>query len=229
MENNTGTLEIIMGPMFSGKTELLISKHSTVHTDFWNWCIHDHMKPDTKYYDRINFMIGEINGYDSSYEFHNAARPFISLAVNYHKDTRYGDNQIASHNGNQIASHNLQTLSELFTSADKNLLLNRCMYVFINEAQFFPDLKESVIKLVEQYNKHVVICGLDSDFKREKFGKMWELMPYADTVTKLKGKCDKCKNPSLFTHRVTTEQEQEVIGTDSYIPLCRKCYLTLNA
>ena len=226
---NTGTLEIIMGPMFSGKTELLINRYKKSGFDFWNWCIHDKMKPGTLF-NSINLsQYDTSNGYGSTYNFHNKVKPYISLTINYHKDTRYGDNIIASHNGNQIPCYNLQTLSELFTDPDKYQLLNRCIYIFINEAQFFPDLKDSIIQLVEKYNKHVVICGLDSDFKRERFGQMWDLTPYANTVTKLTGKCANCENPSLFTHRVTTEQEQEVIGTDSYIPVCRKCYLTLNS
>ena len=76
----------------------------------------------------------------------------------------------------------------------------------------------------EEYNKNVVICGLDSDFKREKFGDMWDLIPYSDCLVKLKGTCNDCSMPSLFTFRITNEKGQEVIGVENYIPLCRKCY-----
>ena len=31
-------------------------------------------------------------------------------------------------------------------------------------------------------------------------------------------------NKSLFTHRLTNEVSQELIGTHNYIPLCRTCY-----
>ena len=53
---------------------------------------------------------------------------------------------------------------------------------------------------------------------------MWDLIPYSDYIVKLKGKCNDCNNPSLFTFRITNEKEQEVIGVENYIPLCRKCY-----
>jgi thymidine kinase len=219
-----GSLEIIVGPMFSGKTELLLYRHKKILNNFWNWCIHDHMKPETNFAE-INRLPNYKNiGYDSTYEFYNKTNSDILLAINYHKDTRYGDDIISSHNGNQIPSHNLQNLSELFTDPDKRELLNKCVYIFINEAQFFADLKDSVIQLIEEYNKHVIICGLDGDFKREKFGQIWDLIPHADTITKLKGKCNKCNNYSLFTHRVTSENEQEVIGSNNYIPLCRACW-----
>jgi len=182
-----GSLEIIMGPMFSGKTELLIKKYNNSNK-----------------------------------------KNFISKAYNYYKDTRYGNNKIVSHDGTSINSINIETLSELFIGDNFKIVEHPHTHIFINEAQFFPDLKESIIKLVEQYHKHVVICGLDSDFKRNKFGDMWDLIPHADKLTKLYGKCNNCNEKSLFTHRVSCEKEQEVIGNKNYIPLCRLCYVNIN-
>lgn len=178
-----GSLEIIMGPMFSGKTELLIKKYNLASLENTNKII----------------------------------------AFNYFKDTRYGDNKIVSHNQKFIPCINIEKLSSLFLDVDK---LSKYKYIFINEAQFFIDLKECIIKLVEIYKKNVIICGLDSDYKREKFGEIWDLIPFADHIYKLKGQCNHCMNKSLFTYRVTNEKDQEVIGTDNYIPLCRKCYLS---
>ena len=154
-----GSLKIIMGPMFSGKTEMLIEEHN----------------------EELNKL-----PYDESRE--------KIAAYNYFKDTRYGDNIISSHNGKQIPSINIQTLSEIFNYNK----FEKKTHIFINEAQFFPDLKDTVIRLVEEHNKHVAICGLDSDFKREKFGQIWDLIPYADKVTKLYGKCNNCDNKSLL-------------------------------
>tara|TARA_B100001093_G_C26412439_1_gene836178 strand:+ start:140 stop:679 length:540 start_codon:yes stop_codon:yes gene_type:complete len=177
-----GYLEIIMGPMFSGKTQLLIKKYNILSLD--TSCI----------------------------------------AFNYYKDTRYGENIIASHDKKSIPSINIELLSQIFN----HLNFSKITHILINEAQFFSDLKESIIKLIEDYNKHVIICGLDSDFKREKFGQMWDLIPHADYIIKLKGTCNNCDNYSLFTHRISKEQSQEVIGNDNYIPLCRKCYIKYN-
>ena len=184
-----GSLEIIMGPMFSGKTELLIKKYN-----MYSLILQTNQPVDT------------------------------AIAFNYHKDTRYGENIIASHNNKSIPSINIEFLSEIF----KDPHLSKRTYIFINEAQFFTDLKVSVIKLIEVYNINVVICGLDSDFKREKFGDIWDLIPHANNIIKLKGKCNNCDNYSLFTHRVSKEEKQEVIGTNNYIPLCRQCYIKNN-
>ena len=106
--------------------------------------------------------------------------------------------------------------------------LNNVNYIFINEAQFFPDLKEGVLTLIERYNKHVILCGLDCDYKQEKFGQLWDLIPHADSLVKLYGKCDKCPKKSLYTHRLSKEVIQEVVGTTNYIPLCRSCYNSIN-
>jgi thymidine kinase len=187
------SLEIIMGPMFSGKTEMLIEIYNK-----------------------------EFNNIQTLSEIFQDNQEII--AFNYYKDTRYGDNIISSHNGKKIPSINIQTLSEIF----QNDKFEKLTHIFINEAQFFPDLKITIIKLVEQHNKHVVICGLDSDYKREKFGQIWELIPYADKLTKLYGKCNNCDNKSLFTHRISCEKQQEVVGNNNYIPLCRSCYININ-
>lgn len=179
-----GSLQIIIGPMFSGKTEMLINKYNEIL----------------------------VNNNNNN----------IIAAYNYYKDTRYGSDIIASHSGMKINSFNIEQLSEILTSSN----FNEQKYIFINEAQFFPELKYYIIKLVEEYNKHVIICGLDCDYKREKFGDIWDIIPLADEIYKLKGICNYCKIvSSMFTFRITSEINQELIGTENYVSLCRKCYI----
>jgi thymidine kinase len=52
-------------------------------------------------------------------------------------------------------------------------------------------------------------------------------VPFSDKVTKIQSLCSFCKNgkKGIFSHRITTEEAQIVIGNDIYKPLCRKCYL----
>ena len=98
----------------------------------------------------------------------------------------------------------------------------------INEGQFFDDIVEWVTIAVEQYHKNVYICGLNSDYKRNKFGNWLDLETISDTVVMLHSFCSKCKKkPAIFTHRLSKEVELEVIGTE-YIPVCRKCYNDLS-
>ena len=72
-------LEIIMGPMFSGKTEMLINIYNTYSLI---------SKPH-------NILLSTT----------------FCIAFNYHKDTRYGENIIASHNKKSIPSINIEFLS----------------------------------------------------------------------------------------------------------------------
>ena len=92
--------------------------------------------------------------------------------------------------------------------------------IFINEAQFFPDLYEFVIK---NEHKNIYIYGLDGDFKREPIGQILSLIPLCDSVIKLKATCI-CGETALFTHRDSTESIQ-YLPHAKYIPKCRGCYL----
>ena len=49
-------------------------------------------------------------------------------------------------------------------------------------------------------------------------------LPYPENMSF----ANKCENKSIYTHRLSSETNQEVIGTDNYIPVCRTCYISLN-
>jgi thymidine kinase len=57
--------------------------------------------------------------------------------------------------------------------------------VCIDEAQFIEDLVEFCLQAAEEEGKRVVVAGLDGDFRRRRFGRVLELVPLADSVTKL--------------------------------------------
>lgn len=176
----SGYLEIIIGPMFSGKTSYLIDIYKK-----------------------------------------NEIFDTLPKVINYSLDTRYDDKM--------LSSHDLVKIPCSFASKIKDEL-EYCMnsdVILINEGQFFPDLKETVIELVEKHNKKVYICGLDSDFKRNKFGDLLDLIPYCNKVTKLNAKCE-CGEAAIHSHRKVSSNEQVLIGSDNYQPLCRKCYHKKN-
>ena len=97
--------------------------------------------------------------------------------------------------------------------------------ILINEGQFFTDLYEVVDDMLQK-GKKIYVCGLDGDFKRNRFGQILDLIPLCDKVTKLTSLCSICKNgtPGIFSKRITTEKEQTIVGSDNYIPVCRMCY-----
>lgn len=179
---NSGYLELIIGPMFSGKTTALIDIYEK------------------------NISLGK-----------------SICVINYSGDTRYHDSMLSTHDKRMIPCIFASKLSEVF-SGEVVLDTHTADVILINEGQFFPDLYRTVKCLVEEYGKEVYICGLDGDFKRQKFGQLLDLVPFCDKIAKLASKCNLCDSNALFSHRITQEVDQIVIGSSNYMPLCRDCY-----
>ena len=193
--SKSGYLEIILGPMYSSKTTTLL--------EIYKKC-----------------------------KFCN-----ISVAViNHSIDVRYHESMISTHD--KIMAPCIQTtlLRNIWDYKDidssfnnensgNHIQLRTADVILINEGQFFKDLY-TVVEDMLQNNKRVYICGLDSDFERKKFGQILDLIPLCDKVTKLTSLCSQCKDgtPGIFSMRLTSEKQQTLVGSDNYIPVCRKCY-----
>jgi thymidine kinase len=143
--------------------------------------------------------------------------------VNFHHDTRYGNNCISSHD---IDKHPASPLAELGELSDEEV--RKYNVLVIDEGQFFPDLYKKVTEWVDKYPIHVVISGLDGDSERRPFGDMLRLIPHAEEVVRLNAYCSKCRNGTVahFSCRLKASEEQVSIGAqDQYAPMCRKHYL----
>lgn len=186
------TLDIIIGPMFAGKSCELIRRIRILKVLQKNYMV---VKPsiDNRYEDEI----------DRSH-------------------------MIISHNYDKEHCIILQNMNDIFDKLNNNINT-----IFIDEGQFFDDLKEVVIRLVEEYNINVVITGLDGDSNRNKFGQILDLIPYCTSCIKINACCVKCMDgtPAPFSYRKKNNQpnEQILIGAnDMYMSLCRKHYLECN-
>lgn len=99
----------------------------------------------------------------------------------------------------------------------------------IDEGQFFNNLYNFCILCLEKLNINVIVTGLDGDYKRKPMGEILDLLPIANTITKLSSKCNVCQEDAIFTHRTVSNTDQVLIGgCDEYIPLCRKHYVEKN-
>lgn len=197
MNKSYGFLEIFIGPMFSGKTSKLMEIHKQCSFCSIPVCV-----------------------------------------INHCDDTRYHDSLMATHDKVMIPCIQTNCISNIWNYkhnvddnydkiCDDHIKMRSAEVILINEAQFFDDLYETVVDMLAE-KKQVYISGLDGDFERKRFGKILDLVPLCDKITKLKSLCSLCKNGSsaIFSLRLTNEKEQTLIGSDNYIPVCRKCYDT---
>jgi thymidine kinase len=158
------------------------------------------------------------------------------MVINHCMDNRYSDTLLSSHDKIMIPCINSVRMMDIADISKDKLQngthvneFNMSDVILINEAQFFEDIVSWVTIAVEKYKKTVYVCGLNSDFMRKPFGNWLELELICDKVTQLHSWCGLCKRQqALFSHRLTNERDKIVIGSDNYIPVCRKCWITLN-
>ena len=147
------------------------------------------------------------------------------LVVTYSEDNRYSETNIVTHDKKEIPCLKIDLIKNLLT----NNLLDKIDVLLLDESQFFKDLL-LIDEILKIKNIKIYLFGLDGDFKREKFGKILDLIPLCDTVEKLTSKCMVCNDSkAIFSFRTVKDKKQKLIGSsECYIPTCRICYENLK-
>ncbi|MCC2590413.1 thymidine kinase [Chryseobacterium sp. MFBS3-17] len=134
-------------------------------------------------------------------------------------DTRYGDEEVVSHNQNKILSTPVESSNEIL------LLGSTCDVVGIDEAQFFDEGIVEVANQLANTGVRVVIAGLDMDFLGRPFGSMPYLMATAEYVTKVHAICKRTGNLANYSMRTTESKNLVQLGeTDSYEAVSRRIF-----
>jgi len=174
-------IEIILGPMFSGKSTELMRRCSRKE------------------------VIGQTVCY-----------------INHTYDTRTG-NYVQTH-----AQHKKDAikLSKLLDIPEK--IFDEAEIFGIDEAQFFPDLYEFVLKC-EKHDKSVIMSGLDGDSNRKPFGQILYCIPLCDSVIKLTSMdmIDKDGSEGIFSLRLNNDNNDQVLvgAQDKFVAASRKNFL----
>lgn len=181
------SLELILGPMFAGKSsaiQSIVRRHRVLG---WPVCV-----------------------------------------ITHTIDTRYStDSVLVNHDQQSIPAIRSSVLLPLIDTPE----FKESKLLVVEEAQFFSDLVPFVLSAVEKYQKHVVVVGLDGDAERCPFGRVLDLIPLCDKVTKLTAFCTDCgdSTPAIFTYshiRNTDESTNiHVGGAEIYSALCRKHFM----
>lgn len=146
--------------------------------------------------------------------------------IKSNKDTRYGLDSIVTHDGVKLPCCALTTLSS-FRQKFGSDAYDQVDVIGIDEAQFFEDLYDFCREAADHDGKTVIVAGLDGDYLRRSFGSVIDIIPLADSVTKLTARCEFCGKRAFFTLRKTEETKTELIGgSDIYMPVCRQHYVS---
>lgn len=183
-------LDLILGPMFAGKSSAVIARVRRARALGWK-----------------------------------------TLLLTSALDTRYGNvgdvRDVVTHDKDRVDAVGVLRLMPCLSTPE----YEEARLIIIEEAQFFVDLVAFVLHAVEKSGKDVVVVGLDGDSDRQPFGSLLELVPLADTVTKLTALCKRCGDgtEALFSAALkgkkTMGEILHVGGEESYEPLCRRHYL----
>lgn len=209
--NGSGRLDIILGPMYAGKSSELLRRLTVASI----------VDTDKVLYINHSFDIRS----DGDFSSHN------SLLSNKIDPDKTG-----------IISRRCSDIG-MFISENK-LLIDDMRVIGIDEIQFFGDVRDIILDLVENKGKHIILSGLSSNFKREQIygdhiSSILSLISYADRCDILKGRCMMCSKEgihkkSLFTSRLKKTDENvgdieagtiDIGGKTKYMALCRSCYI----
>ncbi|KAI8007978.1 Thymidine kinase a [Camellia lanceoleosa] len=145
------------------------------------------------------------------------------------KDTRYAVDSVVTHDGTKFPCWALPDLLS-FRQKFGDEAYAKLDVIGIDEAQFFGDLYDFCCKVADHDGKTVIVAGLDGDYLRRTFGSVLDIIPIADSITKLTARCELCGKRAFFTLRKTDETETELIGgSNVYMPVCRQHYVNGQA
>ena len=179
----SGKLNLIIGPMFSGKSTILLTRY------------------------RRYRIAGK-----------------RCLLVKYAKDNRYDNSEemLVTHDQIKYKAVSCQHLSEI------EELVKEHDVICIDEIQFYPDASETCDRWANG-GKIVETCGLSGDFRRQPFPQISTLIALCDDIQHVKAVCEATGIDAPFSKRLTSEEEQEVIGsTDKYKAVSRSEYVRLS-
>jgi thymidine kinase len=142
------------------------------------------------------------------------------LVINSVKDIRNSKNVLQTHDNVTFDCIKTNNLLEIPTMNQ----YQATKVIAIDEIQFFEGVRFFVEQALKD-NKHVILAGLDGDFRQQRFGELFNVIPLADEVTKLHALCMECLDgtPGPFTKRTVEGLEQELVGDCAmYKAVCRK-------
>lgn len=196
-------LTVRFGPMFSGKTTILVH--------------------DLEYYADLNKTVIGINNDNDS---RSSVNKIEANKVNDLDIKPIKNGVVSTHAGKGV-----YTGGKVCWVKAKNLLdidVTNYQYIGVDEAHWFIDLVDAV-KLWLKLNKNIFISGLDADCLQRPFGDVLKVIPFANQAVKLNAKCHTCLHDNgnivdaPFTRKkgkVDADNITDPGSTDKYEAVC---------
>lgn len=195
-------LEVITGPMFSGKSEELVRR----------------LRRATFIDRKIVLVKPKTNKREQ--------RNTIDLVLQNERLANYNYLRMASIDTAQELDKLIITFEPDIVAMDELQLL-----VALDGGEAvayeFLDYIISALEKRKETKFRIIVAGLDMDAWGRPFGIMPDLMARADEVVKLTAECTKCNgaNPAIFTQKIGGSSKLIEEGdTDKYTARCRVCY-----
>jgi len=188
-------LELITGPMYSGKTSKLLE-------------IYKHYKFCNKSVAVINHS-SDIRYHESMMSSHD--KVMIPCIQSSNLSTIWFYTNLENNINETLANNHMQ--------------LRNADVILINEAQFFDDLYECVNDMLKNKKRIYVsgLDGDFERKKFGQILDLYPICDKVSKLSSLCSLC-KNGEPGIFSLRLSGEKEQVLIGNDNYVPVCRTCY-----
>ncbi|GAA0548760.1 thymidine kinase [Rhizomicrobium palustre] len=198
----TARLEVIVGPMFSGKTERLISKLHRAQ------------------YARKRVRIIK-PAHDTRTQGYIASR-----AVNSDGSTEITDQLSAVMVRDEEEFWKIVGLNKFDVLAVDEAQFFPLDTPMRDSLGWFGRAIRELLRQRCDTQLRIIIAGLDMDFAEEPFGPIPGLLAIADSVEKLTGVCMVCgSDAGYISHRIISDDRQLVVGdAGEYQVRCRSCY-----
>ena len=193
--NSNGYLELIIGPMYSGKTSKLLEIYKQCKFCDISVCVINHSF-DNRYH-------------DSMLSTHDKVMIPCLLVDNL----------------SNLWFNNGEIDLVKFTDNSGHKLIRASQVILINEGQFFNNLYSVVNDMLKNDKVVYIcgLDGDFERKKFGEILDLIPLCDKVNKLTSLCSIC-KDGTPALFSMRTTNEKEQTVIGSKNYLPVCRMCY-----
>jgi len=195
LKKSNGYLELIIGPMYSGKTSKLLEVYKQCKFCDISVCVINHSL-DKRYHDSM------LSSHDK------AMIPCLNIENIY--DLWFNDGEI--------------DLIKFANNKNHKLIRNSHV-ILINEGQFFKGLHTVVHDMLKNNKIIYIcgLDGDFERKKFGEILDLIPLCDNVTKLTSLCSLC-KNGTLGIFSMRITNEKEQTVIGSDNYLPVCRNCY-----